>query len=457
MADGLDLLSAMFAQDYRPIEDPYGIAAQGVASALPYAVNPYGSTAGNFATVLGGALVSGLLGYQARKRTDERNVLQSRALMEALTQGVTPERRQELIEQSPRLAKPLAMIELQSAQRAREQAAAQQKMMQESRFRVGEAIAIDRGIPIESALAMGSAQPATGIMAAQATPSERPVYFGAKGEERLDKIRGTLQSNQIVKDLEEVQTNLQSLAPAVFDETGLSGVEFVMKAAKSMDPRSTVRGEEFATLEGSAGLKQTMQNYLNKAKGEGGLSLQQRAEIMDLVKREYNARVAQVQKRANAAVDRASRQLGIRKEDAEKIDLLRKDLLAGLSLESGDALINKTAAIPGVKLPGDFDISGKLTEIKNRTLNADQFLANLRSQYGIEQTTQQQPVQPAQPVREPAFYEKAIDKIEKDPTMVGQLDMNERRLKTLMSKGEANWTPQEKAEVVALLKFFGVK
>jgi hypothetical protein len=26
-----------------------------------------------------------------------------------------------------------------------------------------------------------------------------------------------------------------------------------------------------------------------------------------------------------------------------------------------------------------------------------------------------------------------------------------------MSKGEANWTPQEKAEVVALLKFFGVK
>ena len=132
-------------------------------------------------------------------------------------------------------------------------------------------------------------------------------------------------------------------------------------------------------------------------------------------------------------------------------------MLAGLSLESGDALINKTAAIPGVKLPGDFDISGKLTEIKNRTLNADQFLANLRSQYGIEQTTQQQPVQPAQPVREPAFYEKAIDKIEKDPTMVGQLDMNERRLKTLMSKGEANWTPQEKAEVVALLKFFGVK
>ena len=70
MADGLDLLSAMFAQDYRPIEDPYGIAAQGVASALPYAVNPYCSTAGNFATVLGGALVSGLLGYQARKRTD---------------------------------------------------------------------------------------------------------------------------------------------------------------------------------------------------------------------------------------------------------------------------------------------------------------------------------------------------------------------------------------------------
>ena len=88
MANGLDILAALQGTSaggvagldslsYRPIETGYGIAAQGVASALPNLVNPYGSNFGNFASVLGGALVSGLLGYQARKAADERNLAQS--------------------------------------------------------------------------------------------------------------------------------------------------------------------------------------------------------------------------------------------------------------------------------------------------------------------------------------------------------------------------------------------
>lgn len=66
---------------YTPKETAYGAAATGIASALPGVVDPYGSTSGNIARVLGGALLSGLLGYQAKKQAEEEN----KALLPELT------------------------------------------------------------------------------------------------------------------------------------------------------------------------------------------------------------------------------------------------------------------------------------------------------------------------------------------------------------------------------------
>lgn len=461
MANGLDILAALQGTSaggvagldslsYRPIETGYGIAAQGVASALPNLVNPYGSNFGNFASVLGGALVSGLLGYQARKAADERNLAQSRALTELLGANVTAERQQALLQESPRLAPVVSQLALQQKLQERSLAQEQAKSMRDVQMEVAKQRAIDMNIPLDEAL-----RPAT---TTQATAAERPMFFGAKGEERLDKIRGTLQSNEMVKELEQVQTNIQSLVPATFDETGISGVEFVFKAAKGLDPRSTVREGEFDTLAGSAGLAAQMNNYLSKAKGEGGLSLQQRSEIVDLVKREYNARVAQVQKRADAAVDRASRQLGVEKEDVERRDRLKKDLLGGLSLESGDALINKSAVIPGVKLPGDFDISGRLTEIKNRTLNPEEFLSSLRTQYGIEQQAQAAAAQQAPAEPKPLSDIAArVEATRNNPSKAFLVGFQQKRLSELLAKDRANLTAEERAELLGILKFFGVR
>lgn len=461
MANGLDLLAALQGTQggagslgslqglqYRPVETGYGIAAQGVASALPNLVNPYGSNFGNFASVLGGALVSGLLGYQARKATDERNLAQSRALTELLGSGVTAERREALLQESPRLAPVMSQIALQQKLQERSLAQEQAKAMRDAQMEVAKQRAIDMNIPLDEAL-----RPAT---TTQATAAERPMFFGAKGEERLDKIRNTLQSNEMVKELEQVQTNIQSLTPAIFDETGISGVEFVFKAAKGLDPRSTVREGEFDTIAGSAGLAAQMNNYLSKAKGQGGLSLQQRSEIVDLVKREYNARVAQVQKRADAAVDRASRQLGIEKGDVERQDRLKQDLLGGLSLESADEIINKTATIPGVKLPGDFDISGRLTEIKDRTLNPEEFLANLRSQFG-EQQPAPTPRTPEEQAQQRSVIEQKILDAQNDPGRAPMVEFNQKRLEELLAKGRNNLTVDERNEAQSILRFFGVR
>ena len=441
MADGLDLLSAMFAQDYRPIEDPYGIAAQGVASALPYAVNPYGSTAGNFATVLGGALVSGLLGYQARKRTDERNVLQSRALIEAMSQGVTPERRQELIEQSPRLAKPLAMLELQSAQRAREQQLAQQKMMQEARFDVAKDIAKDRGISFESALGMADTQ---------ATQPTEVGFLGTKAENTIDAKRRNFQSKPIYNSVAISEETIKRLAPAVFNEQAMTSRDFVVGAVQITEPGLAVREGDEAAVKAASGAVNLAQNKIrNVFDGKGELSLKDRAQIMDIVERAYNGRLETFNKQVDASIMDASK--SINRTDEKVIADLRSRFKGGLGDESYDAIVNRLTTVPGAKAPEGFDFAEQVRQIARRETSGEDVIANLKAKFGVEQTTQQQPAQ------EPSAFIAAVQQTRQDPTKAGNMDMNERRLETLMSKGEANWTQQDRAEVQALLQFFGVR
>jgi hypothetical protein len=442
MADGLDLLSAMFAQDYRPIEDPYGIAAQGVASALPYAVNPYGSTAGNFATVLGGALVSGLLGYQARKRTDERNVAQSRALIEAMSQNITPERRQELIQESPRLAKPLAMLELQSAQRAREQQLAQQKMMQEARFRVGEAIAIDRGIPIESALGMADTQ---------ATQPMEVGFLGTKAENTIDAKRKNFQAKPIFNAVATSEETIKRLAPAVFNQQAMTSRDFVVGAVQIIEPGLAVREGDEAAVKAASGAVNLAQNKIrNVFDGKGELSLKDRAQIMDIVERAYNSRLETFNKQVDASVSDAAK--SINRKDENVVADLRSRFKGGLGDESYDAIVNRLTTVPGAKAPEGFDFAEQVRQIARRETSGEDVIANLKAKFGVEQTTQQQ-----QPVQEPSVFLSAVEQTRQDPTKAGQMDLQTRRLETLMSKGEANWSAQDRAEVQALLQFFGVR
>jgi hypothetical protein len=66
---------------FAPRENIYGQIGGTLASALPQLVSPYASTKSNIATVLGGSLLAGLLGYQARQEAEAQN----QVLMPALT------------------------------------------------------------------------------------------------------------------------------------------------------------------------------------------------------------------------------------------------------------------------------------------------------------------------------------------------------------------------------------
>jgi hypothetical protein len=65
MAD--ELTNALAGLQFTPAENEYGLVTQGLASALPSLINPYGSVGTNLGITLGGTLLTSLLGYQARK------------------------------------------------------------------------------------------------------------------------------------------------------------------------------------------------------------------------------------------------------------------------------------------------------------------------------------------------------------------------------------------------------
>lgn len=108
MADNA-LLKALMAEDdnfgygYEARETPMGGFASGLAKSLPGMVNPRASNAANFATVLGGSLLAGLFGYQAKKQAEERNEAQAGYLQEILGGSLTPEREKEIMIADPKM------------------------------------------------------------------------------------------------------------------------------------------------------------------------------------------------------------------------------------------------------------------------------------------------------------------------------------------------------------------
>ena len=99
MAD--EILSALQGMQQSPSETYWGIGQQALGQSLPQLIDPvYGDRGTNIGIALGGALVQGLLGYQARQEAAERN-LQASQLANALIQLETPEQRTSFIAEAP--------------------------------------------------------------------------------------------------------------------------------------------------------------------------------------------------------------------------------------------------------------------------------------------------------------------------------------------------------------------
>ena len=97
---GEDLYGALAGLNYDPAETGYGTSSQVLASSLPTLMNPYQSAGTNIGIALGGALISGLLGYQARQSAAEQS-LEANRLGLQLLEAQTPQARLGIIESAP--------------------------------------------------------------------------------------------------------------------------------------------------------------------------------------------------------------------------------------------------------------------------------------------------------------------------------------------------------------------
>jgi len=97
---GEDLYGALAGLSYDPTQTGWGMGQQALIASAPTLMNPYASTGSNLGVALGTALMSGLLGYQARQQAAEDSLMANRLGLQLL-QASTPEARLGIIEGAP--------------------------------------------------------------------------------------------------------------------------------------------------------------------------------------------------------------------------------------------------------------------------------------------------------------------------------------------------------------------
>lgn len=137
------LQAALGGFNVTPAETYWGVGAGALGKSLPLLIDPvYGDRGTNIGIALGGALLQGLLGYQAKKEAAEQS-LEGARLANSLIALQTPEERVSLIEQSPTmftepLTKLSSALTLQQVAQKQRQAQALADLTTAAEFELGD-------------------------------------------------------------------------------------------------------------------------------------------------------------------------------------------------------------------------------------------------------------------------------------------------------------------------------
>lgn len=125
----MGLLDSLNSAFYTPQEDPFGIGASVIGAAAPGLTSPYQSSGKNIGTAVGAALLAGLLGGYAKKRTNEANQgLLAQALGALNTRG---EGKYDALSSEPRLAPLAASMRMSDYENQIEQASKEEEFKRE--------------------------------------------------------------------------------------------------------------------------------------------------------------------------------------------------------------------------------------------------------------------------------------------------------------------------------------
>lgn len=488
---GEDLFASLMAAQYKPSDSGYGIAARGVASALPSLVDPYGSVGGNFAAVLGGALVAGLLGYQAKESANASNLAQAGFVSQLLRPGITDEARTAIMQEDPKLinfAQSLQFNQLAAQQSAAATAAAERaKAEMQADVEVRKTNAIDAGVNFDGTSIVGTGVGSSG--------------FGTKGEAALTEAQNLLRNSQANIKYMEVKATAERLLAGVANVTSMSDIDFAKGGIQLIEPSLATNNQEAAAIAGSTSLTAELKAAMGKAiEGKGAITIQQRAQIMDIARRAYNTRaeaynltrnqlaenVVAKTRRPDLA-DQVSKRIGIEGPAATFAELAQKWFkVPGYELEDASAdsiLINlgtgeltqeglfgalaarkaekeapKQAAVaPSAAVPQAVAVEATPSMVApTRSYNPYEGStvvaaptatpgSNIAAMLSATPTAAPAaaPKMQAAPTAAPAMLEAPL------PTVSPQIAVNklaaQQQLKTLMAKGRINWSPADNA------------
>jgi len=367
---GEDLFASLYDTGYAPLDTGWGIAAQGVASALPSLVNPYGSTGSNIATTLGGALLAGLLGYQARASADERNAAQAQYIPELFSSTTTPERRAAIFAEEPRLAKVYKGLALQKALQGIELETARKTEEMKAQVAAQKEVAVDLGVPFDQ-VGKGAqvATPAAG------TSTAAPyTYLGKKAEDELKDVQKTFSNTPEFKNYEYTKGVLERLSQGVMKTDAVSDVDFAKGAIQAIEPGlATQQGEVDAINKSPSIPDQLKATMANAADGQGRLTPKIRAQILGIVEGAYNTQASNYQQRydfyTNEAITKSRR--------PELSDEIGKRISASGSAKPYEDVVQKWFKVPGVDL-GEYSAAYIIKQLAAGNLEPDTLVRGLQ-------------------------------------------------------------------------------
>ncbi len=247
MATSNKLLEALISAQYQPEQDPYGIAAQGIAAGAPGLYNPYASTGTNALYTGGAALLAGLLGGFAANRTEERNA-ELFNQMQTL-RNASPEERQAAVKQNPRLSVFANALEADAierereiAQKRQEQALQRENKLYETMLGRGQVLGSDGKVTELFDPMQDEARKARLVETAK-QEAIRSVPGLAPDEARkleVDYTKTLTTGNEAQKYL-QVRTQSENVLKSLEEQNPIRAASAIYSMARILDPLGAVR------------------------------------------------------------------------------------------------------------------------------------------------------------------------------------------------------------------------
>lgn len=478
---GEDLLASLYASDYAPIETGWGLAAQGMAGALPNLVNPYGSMGSNIAVTLGGALVAGLLGYQARAAADERNAAQALYLPELFSPTLTAERRAAIFAEEPRLAKVYKGLQLQRALSDITAGQSRATEVMKAEVEAQKQRAIDLGIPFKEA---GESTTPTQVITSE---TGGYTYLGKKGEDALTEVQKTFANSEASKNYLYSKGVLERLAQGVMNTDAVSDADFAKGGIQVIEPGlATNQGEAEMMMKGRSVPEHLRALVVSAAEGKAQLTPKMRAQILGIAERSYKVKAEAYQ----SALDFYSKEAVTKTRRPELSDEIGARISAGSNAQPYEDVVQKWFKVPGVDDLGEYSAADIVKQIASGELQPDVLIRGLSA----PQTTPQgkgaaiigpssvivaEPTAGARmaqamtaPTAIPVAVAGAAPEAQPQAVVVKQAPVVVKAepvpvagavskaaaaeaLKVLMAKGKENWTLADRARYAELFSLFG--